>query len=117
MIQLDIFTRPSFHNTIKAKDTEVLEQRAETLEKRIYDLLLKSPRGLTRAEACLMMGQQYPEVSIGRALTNLSNDTGKKPGIFRSQEKRKGLYNVDNYVYKANFFANTADENHQNKKY
>jgi len=93
--------QPSFHNTVDLKGEELRkkEKSAKSLEARVQRIFDNHPHcGYTRAELVLIFGQQYPEVSFGRALTNLANDPSTK--IYKSEEMRKGLHGVFNFVYK-----------------
>lgn len=102
--QTDLFdqpVKPSFHNTVDMKGEALRKKEAgaKSLEAKILKLFESHPHtGYTRADLCLLFSNSHPEVSFGRALTNLSNDPST--GVYKSQEMRKGLYGVFNYVYK-----------------
>lgn len=107
-MQMHLFTPPipSFHNSVALKDKELIKanDRANGLQEKILKYFKDHPHndGLTRAEVYIIFGQQYCEVSCGRALTNLA-DKKKYPnsGVYKTDEKRKGLYgNMPNSVYK-----------------
>lgn len=90
-----------FHNTIGLLPSEHREKdkKAINQSEKILALFKESPHcDFTPSEVYLKFGQQYPLTSIRRAITNLT-DAGD---LIRTDKKRKGLYNEDNYTWKLN---------------
>ena len=90
----------SYHNTLFLDDQLVrqYETKAKTQEEFIYGIFLQH-KEITKGDLLLTfqeIGHPMTEMSISRALTNLTTE-GK---IYLSTDKRMGVYNRPNGVYK-----------------
>lgn len=90
----------SFFNTVNltGEPLQGAEKIAKSLEEKVLEQLKRAPHGLTKADLCLMYGQQWADISYGRSLTNLSNDPESR--VVKTSEMRKGLRGISNHVYK-----------------
>jgi hypothetical protein len=96
--QLDLFRRPSYHNTIPLAGVglEVAERSAKSLESKVLKVFQEGRyKDFTPPEISLALGQQYPLTSIRRAITNLTSE-----GQLRKTEiKRTGIYGAQNNTW------------------
>lgn len=97
---LEIFGVNHYHNSTGVRDEKVLaarEAKAESLERRILELLISKPyTSFTPAAIWLLFGQAMPITSVRRSLTNLT----KHEYALKLDEQRPGLYKNENHCWK-----------------
>lgn len=90
----------SYHNSTGVRDEKVLAERevkAESLERRILSIMMKSPyTDFTPSQIWIMLGQDRQLTSVRARITTMTDNEY----LIKVNKQRQGLYGVENNCWK-----------------